>query len=93
MLLHLSHFFLPFIPIRPAPPLPPAFPTPLGHIHGSYKILWLLHLLYYSSPLPVFLVPTIYASYSLYLFPHSSRFPSSLITLHLISISVILFLF
>ena len=41
----------------------------------------------------VYFVPTNYASYSLYFFPSFSPFPSPLITLHVISIPVILFLF
>ena len=66
----------------------------LVHVHGSYlKVLWLLHFLYYPYPPPVYCVPTIYATYSLYLFPLSPPPTPLLITLHVISISVILFLF
>ena len=71
MLLQLSHF-PPFIPFCPATPLPPAFLPTLVHVHGSYiQVLWLLHFLYYSQPPPVYFVPTIYTTYSLYLFPFS----------------------
>ena len=87
-------FFLSFIPLCPAPCLPPAFP----HL-STYP--WIIHTSSLASPFPILLfltspvyfVPTIYAFYSLYLFPHSSRSPFPLITLHVISISVILFLF
>ena len=68
-------------------------PTPV-HVHGSYiEVLWFLQFLYYSYPSPVYFVPTNYASYSLYLFPHSPHSFTLLITLQVISISVDLFLF
>ena len=85
--------FLPFIPLCPTTPLPPAFPTPLS------SCPWVVHISSLASPFPIlfstfpYFVPTIYASYSLYLSPHSPSSSSPLITLHVISISVILFLF
>ena len=69
MLLQLSHFFSPSFPSTLHPPSHQHPPT-LVHVHGLYiSVLWLLHFLYYSYPPPVYFVPTIYASYSLYLFP------------------------
>ena len=41
----------------------------LVYVHGSYIFLWLLHFPYYSYPPPVYFIPIIYASYSLYLLP------------------------
>ena len=58
-------------------------------IHIS-SLASLFPILFFTSPYFVF---TIYASYFLYLFPHYPTSPSLLITLHVISISVILFLF
>ena len=46
-----------------------------------------------SYPPPVCFLPTIYATYSLYLSPLSPRPTPLLTTLHVISISVVLFLF
>ena len=68
MLLQLSHF-PPFTPLHPPHHLPPTFPS-----YGScpWVILissLLLHFLYYSYPPPVYFLPTIYATYSLYLSP------------------------
>ena len=92
MLLHLAHF-LPLYSPLPCPLFPPTFlPPPLS------SCPWVIHLssLYSTFPIlfltsPCLFLPTIYASYSLYLFPHSSLSP--LITLHGIFISVNLFLF
>ena len=68
-------FFLSFIPLCPASLLPPAF------LHLS-SCLWVVHISSLASPFPilfltspVYFVPTIYASYSLYLFPHSTPPP------------------
>ena len=78
--------------IQPIPSLPHS--PPIVHVHGSYlQVLWLLHFLYYSYPPPIYFLPTIYATYSLYLSPLSPPPNPLLITLHVISISVILFLF
>ena len=86
MLLQLSQF-PPFTPLRPAHPLPHTFP-PFSSCPWSYiLVLWVLHFLYNSYPPPVYFLPTTYASYSLYLFPHSPPSLSPLITLHMISIS------
>ena len=70
MLLQLSHFFSsPLFPSTLYPSSHPHSPT-LVHVHGSYiEVLWVLHFLYYSQPPSVYFVPTIYASYSLYLSP------------------------
>ena len=93
MLIQLSHLFLPFIPLRPTlPPHPPAF-SHLSSYPWVIYILWLLQFPYYSQPLPVYFVPTIYTSSSLYVFPHSPPSLPLLIILHVISISVYLFLF
>ena len=89
------------ITVVPFPPLHSILPTPflphsptIVHVHGSYlQVLWLLHFLHYSSPLPVYFPPIIYAIYSLYLSPLSPPPNPLLITLHVISISVVLFLF
>ena len=73
MLLHLSHFFLPFIPLHPAAHLPPAFPPPLSlcpQVVAHINSLASLFLILFLTP-PVYFEPTIYASYSLYLLPHS----------------------
>ena len=71
MLLQLSLFCLPFPPLHSVPPLPPALP----HVSSCP---WVVHrsslassfpILFLTSP--VYFLPTSYASYSLYLFPHS----------------------
>ena len=78
--------------ILPTPSLPHS--PPIVHVHGSYiYVLWLLHFLHYSYLPPVYFLPTIYATYSLYLSPLSPPPTPLLITLHVISISVVLFLF
>ena len=76
--------------ILPTPSLPHS--PPIVHVHGSYlQVLWLLHFLHYSYPPPVYFLPTIYAIYSLYLSPLSPPPNPLLITLHVISISMVLF--
>ena len=95
MLLQLSHFFLPFIPPLPCTPTPTRIPRLLS------SCPWFVRISSPASPFPILFltspclfVPTIYASYSLYLFSHSPLCPSPLLTFHvMISISVILFLF
>ena len=93
MLLQVSHFFLPFIPFQPARSSLQHSPTQfmsMGHTYKffgvsiSYTILNLpLSILY----LPIMLlIPCTFS-------PHSPHLPSPLITFHVISISVILFLF
>ena len=92
MLLELSHF-PPFTPLHPTHPLPPTFPH---YSSCPWVILissWLLHFLHYSYPPPVYFPPTICATYSLYLSPLSPPPTPLSITLHVISISVVLFLF
>ena len=78
MLLHLSHFFSPFSP-QLCTLLPPSFP----HLSSCQ---WVIHKSYLASPFPilfltfpVYFVPTIYASYSLYLLPNSPPSPPQLI--------------
>ena len=71
-------------------------PTIIPHLSSCP---WVIHVNSLASSFPIlfltspYFVPTIYASYSLYLFPHSSLSLSPLITLHVISISMTLFLF
>ena len=75
MLLHLSHFFLPFILLYPAHPFPPAFPCPLS------TCPWVIPISTLTSPFPIlfltypYFILTIYAFYSLYLFPILSPAP------------------
>ena len=71
LLLQLSHFSLLYPPLPCIPP-PTSIPLPFG------SCLWVIHVssLASSFPIlfltsPVYFVPTIYASYSLYLLPHS----------------------
>ena len=93
MLLQLSHFFSPFSPL-PSTPIPSSI-SPFSSCTWVVLISSLASpfpILFLTYPPPIYFVPTIYVSYSLYLFlpfAHSSL----LITLHVISISVILFLF
>ena len=88
MLLHLSHF----------PPFTPA-PHKIQHSPLS-SCPWVVHISSLAStfptlflPSPVYFLPTIYATYSLHLSPLLPPPTPPLITLHVISISVILFLF
>ena len=93
MLSQLSHFFS-------SPLSPSVLHTPF-HQHSLplSSCPWVLHTSSLASPFPILFLPslyfvlTIYASYSLYLFPHSSPSLSPQITFHVIDISVILFLF
>ena len=92
MLLQLS-YFLPFTPILPAYPLPPTFPhfssCPWVILRSSLASTFPIC----SYPSPVYFLPTIYAIYSLYLSPLSPPPTPLLKILHVISISVVLFLF
>ena len=93
MLLQLSYFFFSPLSLSVLQHPPTSLPT-LVHVHGSYiQVLWLLHFLYYSYPPPVYFLPTIYAIYFLYLSSLSPPPTPLSITLHVISISVVLFLF
>ena len=93
MVLKLSHFFLPFIPPCPAPPFhqhtpPPQFMS-TGH---AYKFFG------FSISYTILNLPCLFCTYHLCFlfpvpFPHSPPSPSPLITLHVLSISAILFLF
>ena len=91
MLLQLSHF-PPFTQLHPAHPLPPTFP-----LYSSCP--WVILISSLASTFPTlflpspYLLPTIYATYSLYISPLSPPPTLLLITLHVISISVVLFLF
>ena len=88
MLLQLSHFPPPLTSLPPAHPLPPTLP-PIAHVHGSYPQV---PGFYISYPPPVYFPPIIYATYSLHLSPHSPPPAPLLTTLHVISISMVLFL-
>ena len=78
MILQLSHFAL-FIPIHPAHCLPPTFPTfsscpwviHISSLASTFPLLFLTA----SPAAPVYFLPTIYATYSLYHFllspPHT----------------------
>ena len=92
MLLQLSHFFLPFLPLHPALS-PPAFPTlsSCPHIVCIYFLASLFPILFLTSP-------CLFCTYHLCFlfpvpFPPFHLYPSLMITLHVISISLILFLF
>ena len=95
MLLQLSHFFSPLylhLYLHLYSPLPcTSPPTSIPHLSSCP---WVVHVSSLASPPPpVYLASTNYASYSLYLLPHSPLSQSPLIILHVISISVNLFLF
>ena len=92
MLLQLSQFFLPFIPLHPASPYPPAFPSPLS------SCPWVIHISSLASQFPILFLtsPCLFYAYQLcFLFPAPSPpfslSPPPLVTLHVISIFVILF--
>ena len=87
MLLQLPHIFLPFIPLCPAPLLPLAFP----HLSSCP---WVIHISSLASPFPnpIYFGPPVYASIPC-TFPPTPLSPSLLMILHMISISVIPFLF
>ena len=85
-------FFLPFIPLHPVPHLPPSFP----HL-GSCP--WVVHVSSLVSPFSILFLssPCLFCTCHLcFLFPVPfllfSPLPSPLITFHLISTSVNLFL-
>ena len=85
--------FPPLTPLPPAHPLPPTFP-PYSSCPWVILISYLASaFIHYSYPPPVYFPPIIFATYSLYLSPHSPPPAPLLITLHVISISVVLFLF
>ena len=91
MLLQLSH--------PPPHSTPSCTPFP-SHIPPYSSCPWVILISSLAStfpilsyPPPVYFTPIIYAIYSLYLFPLSPHLLPLLITLHVISISVILFLF
>ena len=86
------HFFPLYSPL-PWDPLPIASP-PVS------SCLWVIHISSLAPPFPILFlpppvsfVPTNYASYSLYFFTPFSPLTLPLITLHVVSFSVILFLF
>ena len=91
MLLQLSHFH-PFTPLHPAHSLPPTCPP-----YSSCP--WVILISSLASTFPTLFLPSpyfppiIYAIYSLYLSPLPPPPNPLLITLHVISISVVLFLF
>ena len=92
ILLQFSHFS-PFIPLCPAHPLLPALP-PLS------SCPWVIYISSLASTFPILFLssPCLFSTYHLFYlfsvpFPHSPSSPCPLVTLHVISISVILFLF
>ena len=92
MLLQLPHFCLPLIPLCPA------FPY-LQHPPQLSSCQWVIHVSSLASPFPkLFLTSScLFCTYYLCClfpvpFPPFSSHPSPLITFHVISISVILFL-
>ena len=93
MLLQLSHFFFSLYSPPPCNPLPPAFPS-------LNSCPWVIHISSLVSTFPILFLtsPCLFCTQHLcYLFPipflSFSPSPSPLITPHVISISVILFLF
>ena len=86
---------VPFTPLYSPPPCT-SHPT---HIPPYSSCPWVIHISSLASTFPIlflpspYFLPTIYATYSLYLFALSPSPSPLLITLHVISISVILFLF
>ena len=93
MLLQLSHVCLLFIRLHPATLFPPAFP----HLSSCP---WVAHISSLASTFPILFLPSpcLFSTYYLcYLFsvPFPPFLPPTplLITLHVISISVSLFLF
>ena len=89
----LCYYSCPIYSSPPCTPLPPALP-PLS------SRPWVVHINPLASPFPIIFLtsPCQFCTYHLCflfpcLFPHSPPSPSPLITLHVISISVILFQF
>ena len=94
MLLQLSPFFSPHYP----PPFRTILLTLQHHPHSSRP--WVVHISSLASPFPILFLtfPCLFSTYHLcFLFPVPFLpvlpFPSPMITVHVISISVILFLF
>ena len=88
--LQMSQFFLPFISLCPALPS-------LQHLPSLSSCPWVMHISSLASPFPILFLtsPCLFCIYQLcFLFPVTFPpfSPSPLITLHVISISVILFL-
>ena len=99
MLLRLFHILLPFIPLCPTPPSTLHPPTHQHSPHPS-SCPWVIHISSLASPFPILFLtppclfcPTSYAAYSLYLFPHPLAPLSLMLSFHMISTSMILFLF
>ena len=87
---------VPFLPLHSNPSCPP----PPSHIPPYISCPWVILISSLAStfptiflPSPVYFPPIIYAIYSLYLSPLSPPPTPLLITLHVSSISVVLFLF
>ena len=84
--------FPPFTQLHPANPLPPTVPP-----YSSCP--WVIHISSLASTFPRLFLPSpyfppmIYATFSLYLSPLFPLPTPLLITLHVISISMVLFLF
>ena len=83
---------LPLSPLCFAHLLPPTFPpfSSCPWVMYISSLVSTFPILFLTSP---YFLPTIYATYSLYIFPLSPPPTPPLITLHEISISVVLFLF
>ena len=100
MLVHLSHFFLPFTPLCPVPSLPPiSLPPYFMSMGRTYKFFGfsISHTIL-NLPFCKYLSISLFYAYQLSFllpvpFPPFFLSPSPLRTLHVISISVILFLF
>ena len=76
------YYSCPIFPLHPAHPLPPTFPPPFS------SCPWVIHISSLASTFPIlfltspYFLPTIYATYSLYLSPLSPSPTPLLITLH-----------
>ena len=102
IIFYLIHFIDYAITVVPFPPLhstPPCIPPPT-HIPPYSSCPWVIHICSLASTFPilfltspVYFLPTIYATYSLSLSPLSHPPTPLLIILHVIFISLVLFLF
>ena len=95
MLLQLSHFFLPFVLLRPAPPSHQHSPTLVLHGHSPMSMGRTNKIFGFSVSHSVLTLPLsiLYLPFMLLISCTFSSLPSLTDNLHVISISVILFLF
>ena len=100
-LIYFIDYAITVVPFPPLYSLPSCTPTPI-HIPPlqfismgrTYKFFgFYISYTILNLPLSIFYLPSIYATFYLYLFPLSPPAISPLITLHVISISVFLFMF